>query len=164
MSATSATHYPRTLYEARLDAECYAVSHELHARLFRRFRMWVRIAVTLSGTAAFGGWLAVRPDVAGIAALVVAVLVAIEQTIDPSDKIARHHISKQRYAGLRRESLRQEMTLAEFDERLEEIKAEDEAGIDALLVCAFNRVVHATGQHAFKVEKSLMQRFVSFFV
>lgn len=160
---TTTTDYPRTLYEARLDAECYAVSHELHARLFRRLRTVLRVAFGFAGSAAFGGWLATRPDVAGAASLVVAALVALDQALDLSEKIAGHRVQTQRYAGLRRDSLAGDMTLAEFDQRLEQIKAEDEAGFDALLVRAFNRVVRAAGQPAFQRPETWPQRMLAFF-
>ncbi len=152
-----------THYEARLDAEAYAVSHELHARLFRRFRLVVRIAVGVSGSTAFGGWLAASPSVAGVSGLVLALLVALDQAVDPSEKIVRHRVAAQRYAELRRESMRREMTVPEFDERLEAVKADDEAGIDALLTRAFNRVVAAAGRKDHAVRETCWQRFVAFF-
>lgn len=160
---TKPDSYERTLYEARLDAEAYAVAHELHARLYRRARTLARVLITVSGSAAFGGWLATRPDVAGVAGLVIAVLVALEQALDLSERIARHRIQAQRYADLRRESHRRDMTVSEFDDLLESIKGADEAGLDALLVRAFNRVVIAAGRPAYQQPESRWHRFVAFF-
>lgn len=164
MSQQTESSYPRTLYEARLDAECYAVSHELHARLWRRFRTAFRLVQCFFGSTAFGGWLATRPDVAGTSGLVLALLVAVDQAIDPSEKIARHRLAAQRYQELRRDAIAcADMPLAEFDARLEAIKADDEAGIDALLVHAFNRVVVAAGRRDHCLPESTWQRFVAFF-
>jgi hypothetical protein len=154
--------YPRSLYEARLDAECYAVSHELHARLWRRFRTLTRLCVGFSGSAAFGGWVATRADIAGMAGIALAFLAALDQAIDPSDKIARHRAMAQRYQELKRAAAAG-MELALFDARLDAIKAEDEAGIDALLTRAFNRVVVAAGRPEFKLAESTWHRFVAFF-
>ncbi len=161
MSAAT-NDYPRSIYEARLDAECYAVSHELHARLFRRMRTAVRVVVGVCGSAAFGGWLATRPDVAGLSGLVVATLIAVEQAMDFSEKVARHRVQAQRYSALRQESIKRDMGLAEFDAQLEQVKAEDEAGLDALLVRAFNRVVSGAGRGAYKLPETRWQRLVAF--
>lgn len=155
--------YPRTLYEARLDAECYCVSHELHARLFRRMRTLVRVVLGVCGSAAFGGWLATRPDVAGVSGLVVAALIALEQAVDFSEKVARHRAQARRYAALRQASISRDMALAEFDVQLEQIKADDEAGLDALLVRAFNRVVSGAGRGAYMLPETRLQRLVAFF-
>jgi hypothetical protein len=155
--------YERSLYEARLDAECYAVSHELHARLWRRFRTLTRLLVGFTATGAVAGWLATRPDIAGMSALGIAFLAALDQAIDPSDKIARHRLMAQRYIELKRKAIAVEMAVAEFDSALEAIKAEDEAGLDALLVRAFNRVVVSAGRPDFRLPESIWQRFVAFF-
>lgn len=155
--------YSRSLYEARLDAECYAVSHDLHARLWRRFRVLIRLLVGFSGSAAFGGWLATRPDISGLAGLVLAFLAALDQAIDPADKIARHRAMAQRYLDLKRESTSGAMPLAEFDARLDGIKAEDEAGIDALLLHAYNRVVVSAGRPDYRLHESRWQRLIAFF-
>lgn len=164
MSQPPDLNYPRTLYEARLDAECYAVGHELHARLWRRFRTFMRFVAGLSGTAAFGGWLATRPEVAGLAGLAIGVLTALDQAIDPSEKIARHRMTAQRYHELKRDAVAHPaMPLHEFDARLEAIKSEDEAGIDALMLRAFNRVVAASGQTAYGLPESRLCRFIAFF-
>ena len=164
MSQQTEQTYPRTLYEARLDAECYAVSHELHARLWRRFRTLLRLVQGFAGSTAFGGWLATRPDVAGASGLLVALLTAIDQAVDPSERIALHRVAAQRYQELRRDSIsRVEMGLNEFDARLEAIKADDEAGIDALLVRAYNRVLIAAGRRDFCQPETRWQRFVAFF-
>lgn len=156
--------YPRTLYEARLDAECYAVSHELHARLWRRFRTLLRLAQGFGGSTAFGGWLATSPDVAGVSGLVLALLVAVDQAIEPSEKIARHRVAAQRYLELKRDAVANpDMVLSAFDARFEALKAEDEAGIDALLVMACNRVIAASGRPGFALPESRWTRFVAFF-
>ena len=163
-NAPEAKTYERTMYEARLDAECYAVSHDLHARFWRRVRLVIRIVIGFMGSAAFGGWLAIRPDVAGIAGLAVALLTAVDQALEPSDKIAMHRVASGRYIDLKRDSIADDrMTLQEFDAKLEAIKAEDEAGIDALLVRAFNRVVQAAGRPDCQIAETGWQRFVAFF-
>lgn len=164
MNTTETSTYARSLYEARLDAECYAVSHNLHARMWRRFRMALRIIAGFSGSAAFGGWLATKPEISGIAGLLVAMLTAIDQAIEPTDKIAAHIMAAQRYISLKSDSIANaRMTIEEFDARLESIKADDAAGIDALLTRAFNRVVRSVGRSDYQVHESLWCRFVAFF-
>jgi len=163
-NTADAKTYERTLYEARLDAECYAVSHDLHARLWRRVRLANRIIIGFMGSAAFGGWLAIRPDIAGIAGLAVALMTAIDQAFEPSDKIATHRAASRQYIDLKRESIaNSQMTLNAFDAALESIKSGDEAGIDALMTRAFNRVVVAAGRPECCIHESFGQRFVSFF-
>lgn len=155
--------YERTLYEARLDAECYSTSHGLHARLWRRFRLVMRIVNGFAGSAAFGGWIAAKPELAGVAGLVLALMVALDQGLDPSEKIAMHKIAAQRYAELRTASLDGSTCLAEFDSKFERIKAEDEAGIDALLVRACNLVLKAAGRSDHLIKETRLQRLIAFF-
>lgn len=161
MSTTETRTYERTLYEARLDAECYATCHELHVRLWRRFRLLMRMINGFAGSAAFGGWVAAKPELAGAAGLVLALATAIDQAIDPSEKIAMHKMAAQRYAELRRESLAGSMQLVEFDQSLEQIKAEDEAGIQALLVRACNMVRRGAGRNDHLIEETRWQSFIA---
>ena len=162
-TTTQPRTYERTLYEARLDAECYATSHGLHLRLWRRFRLFSRIVNGFAGSAAFGGWVAAEPQLAGLAGLVLALATAIDQAIDPSEKIALHKMAAQRYADLRKDSLSGEISLSEFDRRLESIKAEDEAGIQALLVRSCNMVLRAAGREDHLIKETRLQRFIAFF-
>lgn len=163
MQATEPRTYERTLYEARLDAECYATSHVLHVRMWRRFRLVARIISGFAGSAAFGGWLAAMPEMAGSAGLVLALVAALDQAIDPSDKIAAHKVAAQRYADLRKNSLDGQMALAEFDGHLEQIKAEDDAGIQALLIRACNMVLRGAGRNDYLIQETRLQRFIAFF-
>lgn len=155
--------YPRTIYEAMLDAECYATSHALHIRLWRRVRTLLRFVNALAGSAAFGGWVANQPEFAGVAGLVLAIATAIDQAIEPAEKIAAHRVAGQRYTDLRRDSMLAKMELDAFDARLEEIKAGDEAGIQSLLVRACNMVLMGAGRTECLIKETLFQRFVSFF-
>lgn len=163
MNTIETRTYERTIYEARLDAECYAVSHGLHARLWRRFRLLMRIINGFAGSTAFGGWLAAKPELAGISGLVLALATALDQALDPSEKIAMHRAAAQRYGDLRKSSLDGGLVLTEFDSRLEAIKADDEAGIDALLVRACNLVLRGAGRNDHLISETHWQRFVAFF-
>lgn len=152
-------NHQRTLYEARLDAEFYAVFHARHISFWRKFRALIRFAAALVSAGAVASWLNKSPNLAALSGLSIAVLTALEQVLDPSEQLARHKEFARRYRLL---TANRSFDLAGFDAALAAIHADvDAPGFDALRVPVFNDVVRASGRPDYIIKTTAWQRFVN---
>lgn len=141
---TETTNYPRSLYEARLDAEFFANFHSRHVRYWRKLRGITRFLTALAGSAAAMSWLSDKPVYAGAAGILLAAMVALDQATEPADQLARHREMMRRYRCLLADPTDD---LSTFDARLQALHADiDAPGFDGLRVPAFNDVVMAAGR------------------
>lgn len=152
--------YARSLYEARLEAEFYANYHTRHVRFWRKFRGFSRFLTTLAGSSAAAGWLAAKPEFAGLSGLAVAVIVAIEQAAEPAEQLSRHREMMRRYRTLLAD---QDDDLSAFELNLQAIHADvDAPGFDGLRTPAFNDVLRAAGRNDYLLPESTWNKVVGF--
>jgi hypothetical protein len=153
---------PRTLKEARLEADYDAEFHRLNIRLCRRAHQILMLIKLASGTAAFTLVFKADPNIAFVVGSVLALLVIIEAVWNPVEKGFEHREWVKRYNAL---LARNDLPDVEaFERALAEVSSDDDIGVASLEPCAYNRTVVSVGFESLRMPLTPWQRFVSFFV
>jgi len=130
-------------------------------RLYRRLRLIFDTLSIVTGSAAFGGWLADKPGLIAWAGLAIALISAVNQIISPAEAAAKHNEAYRAFTDLNARA--ENMTTAEIGVEIARIRAGAPWGVDALGNVAFNRCLTANGYTEGLLPVSGWQRMVSFF-
>jgi len=151
----------RTLHEINLDIR-YGARYGLRMRrLFSVIKNTITFLELLGGSAAFGAWLANRPALAGAMGLVLAVVAALNQTIQPAENRAMCSELHRRYTELDR--LAPTLDVAALEDRLRDLRETDAPEIEALRTVAFNDNLRENGYDSGFADETRWGRFVAFF-
>lgn len=149
----------RSHFEAVGDIR-YALRYfHLQSRLFGKIDGLFRLISVVAGSSSFAGFLAGSPRLAGIAALITAVVTALDIVWSPGNKrLICSELSK-RYTELDRKS--KKLDLEELDEELWRLRETDAPAIEALRVPAYNDSVSERGLASYKLTTTWWQNFVA---
>jgi hypothetical protein len=150
---------PRTLGEARLDAQYAALFHTLNAKLYRRMHSVMLAVELLSGTTAFAlifdGF---NLTLGAIGAGFLTAMVIIEAVWKPVESAFQHEAFAKQYEDLmERGDL---STVDAFDKVLAGIH-DQQCGIESLSTAAYNRNVVSAGYESWARPLTLWQRAVA---
>lgn len=127
----------RTSYEAVGDIRYSIRYFHLQRRFFRKIEGLFRLVYVVAGSSAFAGYLSKDPKLAGIAALVTAIVTALDIVWSPGSKAQTCFEIVRRYTDLDRKS--NKLTLEELDDEIHNIRNYTEApAIEALRIPALN--------------------------
>ncbi|MGK9419246.1 hypothetical protein ACSSUR_24335 [Pseudomonas cedrina] len=149
----------RSHFEAVGDIR-YALRYfHLQSRLFGKIDGLFRLISVVAGSSSFAGFLAGSPRLAGIAALITAVVTALDIVWSPGNKrLICSELSK-RYTELDRKS--KKLDLEELDEELWRLRETDAPAIEALRVPAYNDSVSERSLASYKLTTTWWQNFVA---
>lgn len=149
----------RTHYEAMGDISYNCRYYLMQGRLFAKLAGVFRFVSIVSGSAAFAGFISSEPKLAGIAALVVSAITALDIIVDPSRKAYVCNEAFRRYREIDRQAMK--LNLEELDERLAEMRCFEAPSIEALRKPAYNNSCEERGRLDCKLEVSFWERFVA---
>jgi hypothetical protein len=150
----------RSHFEAVGDI-CYSSRYfHLQARLFGKIDGLFKLISVVAGSSAFAGFLSGSPKLAGIAALVTAVITALDVVWSPGSK---HFICtdlSKRYTALERRGRR--LSLEDLDDEIWTLREIEAPAIEALRIPAYNDSVVERGLESQKLTTTWWQDFVAF--
>ena len=133
----------RSHFEAIGDI-CYASRYfHLQARLFGKVDGLFKLLTVVAGSSAFAGFLSSSPKLAGVAALVTAVITALDVVCSPGSKRYVCSDLYKRYTSLERRA--KKMSLEELDARIWKLRQIEAPSIEALRIPAYNDSVVERG-------------------
>lgn len=153
--------YERTLHEARMDADFNVRLNEMQECLLTRLHWLLSLLCLVAGTTAFTGWLALRPALAGVSGLAVAVLSLVSTLTNLQGRAAVHRAQRRRYLEL---LSRDEPDLKTFDACMRMIETDDPVTINVLRVPAYNDNLRRHGQPDYALPENFFHRMFSAFV
>lgn len=131
-------------------------------RLYRRLRLIFDTLSIVSGSAAFGGWLADKPSMIAWAGLAIAITSAVNQIVSPAEAAAKHNEAYRAFTDLNARA--ENLSMAEIGAEIAKIRAGSPWGVDALGTTAFNRCLTANGYTEGFLPVSSWQRLISILV
>lgn len=149
----------RSHFEAVGDIRYAARYFHLQARLFGKVDGLFRLTYVVAGSSSFAGFLTGSPKLAGIAALITAIVTAFDIVGSPGSKrLICSELSK-RYTELDRKS--KKLTLEDLDEEIWRLRETDAPAIEALRVPAYNDSVSERGLGSCRLTTTWWQEFVA---
>jgi len=149
----------RSHFEAVGDIRYASRYFHLQARLFGKVDGLFRLTYVVAGSSSFAGFLADSPRLAGTAALITAVVTALDVVCSPGSKrLICSELSK-RYTELERKS--KKLDLDELDEEIGRLRETEAPAIEALRVPAYNDSVSERGLGSYKLTTTWWQSFVA---
>lgn len=151
----------RTAQDIEFDI-CYGARYALRQRrFFARLQGAFSAINLLAGSAAFGGWLAKQPELAGVAGLLIAVVAVLDHIVKAGMHAADAQRAHKTFSALLARARAGEDALA-LERDLAEAQAEDSPEIEALRMPAWNDVLLQMGYEVERCEPlTLRQRLVS---
>ncbi len=150
----------RTRYQIELEIRYGMRLDELHRRFYARLASALTFALLLAGSAAFGGYIAALPELAGAAGLVVAALTLAEVVLRPGERGAYASALARQFGVLR--ATAGELTIDDLSRRLSELQCETLPGeIEALRGVAMNDVLREHGHSDELLALSRWQRVIA---
>lgn len=139
---------------------CYASRYfHLQARLFGKIDGLFKLITVVAGSSAFAGFLSASPKLAGIAALVTAVITALDVVCSPGSKHLICSDLSKRYTALERRA--KKLSLDQLDDKIWRLRQTDAPAIEALRNPAYNQSVAERGLDSHKITTTWWQDFVA---
>lgn len=149
----------RSHFEAIGDI-CYASRYfHLQARLFGKVDGLFKLVTVVAGSSAFAGFLSSSPKLAGVAALVTAVITALDVVCSPGSKRYVCTDLSKRYTALERRA--RTMTLDELDAKIWKLRQTEAPAIESLRIPAYNDSVVERGMASQKLATTCWQDFMA---
>ena len=149
----------RTHFEAIGDI-CYGSRYyHLQARLFGKIDGLFKLITVVAGSSAFAGFLSGSPKLAGIAALVTAVITALDVVWAPGSKHFICSDLSKRYTAIERKG--RKLSLEDLDDEIWTLREVEAPAIEALRIPAYNDSVVERGLESKKIPTSCWQDFVA---
>lgn len=145
----------RSHFEAVGDI-CYASRYfHLQARLFGKIDGLFKLVTVVAGSSAFAGFLSSSPKLAGVAALVTAVVTALDVVCAPGSKRYVCADLCKRYTALERRA--KTLSLEEVDAKIWKLRQTEAPAIEALRIPAYNDSVVERGMGSKKLTTNWWQ-------
>jgi hypothetical protein len=149
----------RTYFEANGDL-CYGSRYyHLQARLFGKIDALFKLISVVAGSSAFAGFLSGSPKLAGIAALITAVITALDVVWAPGGK---HFICSdlaKRYTAVERKG--RKLSLEDLDDEIWTLREVEAPSIEALRIPAYNDSVVERGLPSYQLPTTWWQRMMA---
>lgn len=149
----------RTPYEAMGDISYNCRYYLMQGRLFAKLAGVFRLVSIVSGSAAFAGVISSEPNLAGIAAMIVSAITALDIIIDPAKKAYACNEAYRRYREIDRQALK--LSIDALEDRLAEMRAFEAPSIEALRKPAYNNSCEERGRPESKLEITSWEWFVA---
>lgn len=155
---TEDADYPRTIYEAKLDACYYALLYTLHERLFARVDKGSKLIELIAGSGGFYAVTVGHDGLTKVFTLLVAIVALTSLVFDFAGRARETHNAMTRYMALLANS--DEMTVEGFDKELARIAIDTPTVIDGLRKPAFNQNVISHGRQSYALLLNGWEKFL----
>lgn len=150
----------RSHFEAIGDIRYASRYFQLQARLFGKIDGLFKLTSVVAGSSAFAGFLSGSPGLAGIAALVTAVITALDVVWAPGSKCLICSDLSKRYTELERRG--RKLSLDDLDDEIWKLRETEAPAIEALRIPAYNQSVVERGLESKKLAITWWQNIVAF--
>ncbi|QSQ38909.1 hypothetical protein [Xanthomonas translucens] len=155
---TAATDYPRSIYEAKMDAYYYARLHVLHERLYSRLDKLGKLIELVSGSGAFYAVCMAYETLTQTFALIVAFIALASLVFDPAGRARVMRDGVRNYMEVVAMCSDEAVSLSAVDKRLAEIGVDAPTVIDGLRRPAYNQNLASHGRDGYMVALSRYER------